>query len=302
MFGAIANIDADVTGGIGHGGMFKKLTGGDKKVSARHPYGKPFSYAPTTKQLYSANQVPETKVDDTAFFRRWLIVEFPNEYTDADKPGPDNDPALEDHLLDELPGILNWAIEGLERLLDQGHFMNEGETEDKRHRWQSWVDTVDKFISECIEVGGNQKYTSSETYERYVAFCREVLEETPESQRTLTDQLKKLPDIRYSGDFRFNGKKARGFKGLKFGWEPLNGEDIKTNGQSTLPQADAYQLIIATITEMEADDPQNSVSIDSVIEACSSEVGNSNRVSHIIGNLVDQKRLYRSEEGHVRSA
>lgn len=150
MHGAIANIDADVTGGIGYGGMFKKLTGSDRKVSARRPYGEPFDYHPTTKQLYAANEVPDTKVNDDAFFRRWLIIEFPTTFTAPEIPCPDKNPALEDDLLDELPGILNWALNGLGRLLQQGHFTNEGTTDDKRERWRTWGDSVERFIEECL--------------------------------------------------------------------------------------------------------------------------------------------------------
>lgn len=215
LFGSLANINADLSpSAIGHGGTFKMVVG-DDTISAEKKHQDPFTFRPTAKHLYSANQVPEVDVDDRAFFRRWLIVEFPETFTDPGQPGPDKDPDLTDDLLDELPGVLNLALDGLDRLIAQERFTNEGAAEDKRRRWEEWGDTVDRFINEAVETGGDDKHLAGDVYERYTAWCAQH-GETPESQQTLTRQLKKLDSVRYSSDFRFDGRKARGFKGLTF--------------------------------------------------------------------------------------
>lgn len=151
LYGTVANICADLSSrGIGDGGMFKTLVGGDT-VTGRRLYQEPFSFEATAKQLYSANQVPDVSIDDEAFFRRWLLVEFRTQFSDPDKPGPDENPELTDDLLEELPGILNWALDGYDRLMEQGHFTSEGDLLDKRERWLSWGDSISKLIEDGID-------------------------------------------------------------------------------------------------------------------------------------------------------
>ncbi len=303
MHGSIANIDADVTGGIGHGGMFKKLTGGDRKVSARRPYGEPFDYHPTTKQLYAANEVPDTKVDDDAFFRRWLIVEFPTTFTDPELSGPDKDPDLEDALLDELPGILNWALDGLNRLLDQGHFTNEGTTDDKRQRWRTWGDSVERFIEGCINTDGNEKHRTSDVYQRYKSWCDQH-GETPESQATLTGQIKTLEGVRYSSTFRFDGKQQRGFKGFTFTAEAppptASDSDAESPGaHAPLTQDDVVRRVRATVEQLIDANDGDAVPIDTIIDELDGSLGGRDP-EHFIENGKESGEFYEPVEGKIR--
>ena len=303
MFGSIANIDADVGDKIYNIETFKKLTGGDRKVDARKPYGEPFEFHPTTKQLYAANVVPEINEDTTAVFRRWLIVEFPTVFTDRDLPGPDKDPGLENDLLGELSGILNWALDGLDRLTAQGKFTNEGTTEEKRERWQTWGDSVDRFISECVDTEdteGDGKYRTSDAYDRYKAWC-EANGETPETQNVLTTALKKVDGVKYSSSFRFDGKQERGFKGLSFTSDtptPESGEDTGYNAQ--LPQGDAIDLVYETVCELAEDEPDGAVSIQRVAKNLNGALGGRDP-EHYIDKLKERDQLTEAGEGRVRS-
>lgn len=303
MFGAIANIDADVTGGIGHGGMFKKLTGGDP-VAARRPYGEPYTYRPTTKQLYSANAVPDTKVDDDAFFRRWLIVEFPTEFTASHRPGPNKDPELEAELLDELPGILNWALDGLDHLLGQDGFTNEGETEDKRRRWKEWGDTVDRFIEECIDTDASGKHTSGELHDVYSAYCRRELGETPESQGTLTRRVKSLDGVRYSQNFRFNGKKQRGFKGFALTDDAPEPEvqpsapGDRDERQSSLSQHDEYAKLREVIDASVRQSEDGLAPVEEVIDGLAPDVDR-DRAVHMLDRLRSRGDLIEPKDGYI---
>lgn len=251
LFGKFANIDADITGGIGHGGMFKKLSGGDRKVSARRPYEEPFDFHPTTKQLYSANEVPDAKDDTDAFYRRWVMVEFPRTFTDPGEPGPDKDPELERKLLEELPGILNWAIDGLHRLLEQGHFTNEGSTEEKRRRWMDWGNSIEKFISACIDEEAPKadrgKHTTRGVYARYSAWCHQAGETPDPDQGKLTSAIKTLDGVGYSSSYRFDGVQKRGFKGLAFTAEaPLPDPDLLDDDGEGGDEKDDTQLSLST--------------------------------------------------------
>jgi len=216
FYGSLANIDDDLSARkLGQGlGMFKKLVAGDR-VRARRLYEDGFEFDAVGKHLYAANEVPRVDVadDDEAFWRRWLLVEFPNHY-----PPSQREPDLRDRLTepDVLSGVLNWAIDGWARLLDQGHFTGEEQyAQAKRERWQAWGDSVDKFISECVENDPDaENRTTGDVHRRYAAWCREN-DERPASQQKLTTSLKS-EDLGYGKSVRIDGSVQRGYKTLEF--------------------------------------------------------------------------------------
>jgi putative DNA primase/helicase len=214
FYGAVANIDDDLSArSLGAGlGMFKKLVAGDR-VRARRLYEDGFQFRPTGKHLYAANEVPQVDVpdEDEAFWRRWLLVEFPNHY-----PPIERDPQLGDRLTepDALSGVLNWAIEGRARLLEEGVFTGEDHfAQQKRERWQSWGESVDKFISECVERDPDaDRLSTQDAHRRYAAWCRENGED-PVGQREFTNKLKN-EDVEYKNSIRIDGKIERGYDAL----------------------------------------------------------------------------------------
>jgi putative DNA primase/helicase len=232
FYGSLANIDDDLSARkIGQGiGMFKKLTAGNE-VRGRKLYQEGFKYRATGKHLYAANQVPQVNVpdDDEAFWRRWLLVEFPQHY-----PPSERDPGLEDRLTEPeaMSGVLNWAIEGWARLLEQGHFSGEKRyAQAKRERWQAWGDSIDKFISECVERDESAANISTTDVHRvYAEWCRNN-GERPGGQQNLTANLKN-EDLDYGKSVRpgGTGTPTRGFKSLGFTDEAPDVDDTPERG------------------------------------------------------------------------
>lgn len=227
--GALANIDDDLSSrSLGKGlGMFKKLVGGDP-VRARRLYQNGFEFKPTGKHLYAANKVPQVEADDEdeAFWSRWIMVEFPNFY-----PKSERDPDLRGELTEPEPmsGVLNWAIEGWRRLREQQEFTGElSEAYRKRQRWQQWGDTLDKFISECVQVVDDaDNVSTAEVHDRYVTWCDQEGEQA-ENQRALTQQLKNQ-GAGYSRNLRVDGAKTRGFQNIKF-TDDCPDPEVETDG------------------------------------------------------------------------
>lgn len=209
---AIANIDDDLSSasfGAGGLGMFKKLVAGDPVWAERK--GKDgFSFTPTGKHLYAANTVPDVNVsdDDVAFWERWEVVEFPNYY-----PPGERDPNLRHHLAENLSGVLNWAIDGWGRLMDNGRFTGELETWEKRDYWRRYGETIEQFIDECVTHDLDApNIPSGDVYQVYVAYC-ENHNETPDSQHKLTGKLK-AAGYTYKESVRVGDRTPRGFTNL----------------------------------------------------------------------------------------
>jgi putative DNA primase/helicase len=215
FYGALANIDDDLSERkLGSGlGMFKKLVGGDR-VRARRLYEDGFEFDATGKHLYAANTVPQVDVadEDEAFWRRWLLVEFPNHY-----PPGERDPHLRDELSEPeaLSGVLNWAVEGWARLMNQERFTGEKRyAAEKRSRWQSWGDSADKFIEAYLQRDEDaENVSTSQVHRRYAAWCREGNHD-PVGQQALTNRLKK-ESFDY-GRKKVDGQSARAFGAMSF--------------------------------------------------------------------------------------
>ena len=140
--------------------------------------------------------------DDVAFWRRWIIVEFPNYF-----PPQDRDPTLEKRLTSDenLSGVLNWAIQGYSRLMSQGRFTNIETTADEiRRLWQSWGESVDEFIVACLEHDPDaDNISTSGVNEIYREWCNQEGKHAEPNRGTVTKKIKNSSD-----DFGYK-KRAR---------------------------------------------------------------------------------------------
>jgi putative DNA primase/helicase len=84
----------------------KQLTGGDTIV-ARPLYGNPFEFKPKFKLAIVGNHKPLIRGDDHGIWRRVHLLPFTRIFEPQEQ-----DTDLPNKLHKELPGILNWAIEG----------------------------------------------------------------------------------------------------------------------------------------------------------------------------------------------
>ena len=208
LFGKWANIRNDIPAStVENTGTFKEIIGGDP-IKAERKRKDPFHFQPTAKHLYSANELPSTDTDDEAFYRRILLVPFPETV-----PEEDRDKTLDDTFQNkELSGILNWALEGLQRLLANGSFTGDRSPGQTQDTWQKWADSVSRFKQNAI-TSGSESIPKSEVYAAYLEFCRQ--EGIPsDTQHSMTRGLKQegLTDGRAYVD----GSQERVFQAVAF--------------------------------------------------------------------------------------
>lgn len=185
LYGKWANIRNDIPAAtVKNTGEFKEIIGGDP-MKAERKRKDPFRFEPTAKHLYAANELPATETDDEAFYRRILLVPFPETIPKAER-----DKHLDDKLQDELPGVLNWAIEGLQRLMNNGGFTGDRSPGRTQDTWQKWSDSVSRFKDAAIDEDGDEEIPKSKLYAAYLEYCRQ--EGIPsDTQHSLTRGLKK---------------------------------------------------------------------------------------------------------------
>jgi len=184
LHGSWANIRNDIpTGLIENTGQFKELIAGDP-IKVEKKRKDPFMMEPTAKHLFSANELPETETDDQAFFRRIILAAFPTTV-----PRGERDPTLPAKLQAEHPGILNWALEGLQRLLSNGSFTGDRSPARTEETWAKWGNSVKRFAQACIKPDEENHIPTSEMFAAYLAYCDNEGIPAETVQQTVTKTL-----------------------------------------------------------------------------------------------------------------
>jgi putative DNA primase/helicase len=217
LFGKLANLYPDLSNrALDKTGTFKMLTGGDT-VSAEHKFRDRFYFKNYAKLIFSANKIPESKDDTTAFFRRWIIINFPNRFL---PDNPKTDPQLLKKLTTEaeLSGFLNWCLEGLKRLNENKKFSTSKSIEETREQYLRSSDPVKAFAMDKLEYKAGSAIPKFEVYKMFIEYCQEMKLPTV-SQTTFASKLVECMPTTKSSRKRIEGK-------ITVCWEDLAMEGV----------------------------------------------------------------------------
>ena len=141
-------------------GLIKQLTGGDT-VSARFLYGEYFEFIPQFKIWLAANHKPVIRGDDYAVWRRIRLIPFNATFNEQERDGK-----LSGKLMAELPGILNWALQGCLAWQREG-LTPPAEVLEATKLYRNEMDIVQSWIDECCVLNVNAKAKASDLFENY---------------------------------------------------------------------------------------------------------------------------------------
>ena len=169
LYGKPANICSDLsTRALKDTGRFMTITGGDK-ISSSKKHEHPISFYPYSKLFFACNDIPPTTNKNLAFYRRWIILEFK---TQTDLKNVDAD--LKEKMLEELPGILNWSLKGLDRLLEKKAFSYWLNEEDVQDLYERGSNSIQSFIFHHIDTEDDEGALKKRAvYSKYKAYCEE---------------------------------------------------------------------------------------------------------------------------------
>lgn len=107
--------------------------------------------------------------------------------------------------------MLNWMLEGLQRLMQQGQFTADRTPGKTQRTWKKWGKTVDRFREVCLEKEDGGEVPKQRAYKAYHAFC-EAKNLPAETRHKMTRRLKSegIADGRAYVD----GKRQRVFVGV----------------------------------------------------------------------------------------
>lgn len=146
----------------------KSATGGDP-ITCRPLYGNYFSYIPQFKIWMSANTMINVRGTDNGIWRRIILIPFNKSFS-----ANNQDQELQAKLEAELPGILNWAIEGCIEWQSIGLNAPQ-QVLNATQNYRSSQDPLSDFVRErCLFKSGY--YTSKkDLYEQYTQYCDKTM-------------------------------------------------------------------------------------------------------------------------------
>ena len=131
--------------------------------------------------------------------------------------------SLADSLIEELPGILNWALEGCMMWQREG-LASPNEIQVATAEYRQQMDIIGSFIDDCCQVGHGESELSGDLYRAYSAWC-DRSGERPISNRAMGIELTERG---------FDAHKGAGGKRLRYGVSlkdsPLARGEVRLNG------------------------------------------------------------------------
>ena len=144
--------------------LLKKLSGQDL-IGFEMKNKTPFDGYNYAKIIINSNSLPSSEDTSEGFYRRWFIIDFPNQFPEG------ND------ILNTIPDVeynnLALKVIGiLPKLLESGQFTNQGTIEQRRDQYVFASNPLEKFIDTwCEESGEYVRYST--LYTAYIKFLKQ---------------------------------------------------------------------------------------------------------------------------------
>jgi len=123
--------------------ILKKLTGGDL-IGFEYKNKDPFEEKNYAKILIATNNLPTTTDKTIGFYRRWMIIDFPNQFSEKKD-------ILEDIPEEEYESLAIKCSFILRGLLKDRKFTNEGTIADRMKTYEDHSNPLEKFMKELVE-------------------------------------------------------------------------------------------------------------------------------------------------------
>lgn len=145
--------------------MLKKLSGGDL-IGFEYKNKDPFQETNYAKILIATNNLPTTSDKTIGFYRRWMIIDFPNQFSEKKD-------ILSEIPEEEYSSLAVKSIFILKDLLEERNFNNEGSIEQRKEKYESKSNFLESFLNIFTQDDINGYITSADFYKKFIEWCKE---------------------------------------------------------------------------------------------------------------------------------
>lgn len=141
----------------------------DGYIHCNPKYEDPFSFKNTAKFIVNTNELPNSADPTFGMARRMIIVNYNTIIPEKDRDSR----YYEKYLEPELAGIMNYALEGYDRLVAQKHFTKCSASEHAVQKYMRESSPVKLFVAEECILGPNQRIQKQKLFKAFIKFCEE---------------------------------------------------------------------------------------------------------------------------------
>lgn len=182
LHGKLVNLSLDISrDAMKNTSMLKSLSGRDI-ITCPRKFKEPITFVNYAKIIYGANELPFTYDTKDAFWERWILLEFPYTFIPEDRYNLEEDktyfkirdPDIAEKVTtpEELSGLLNWALDGLDRLENKGDFSYRLSPKEVMSMWIRKSDSFAAFFMDMLELEYDSKITKKELRRVYVEYTK----------------------------------------------------------------------------------------------------------------------------------
>ena len=194
--------------------IIKKLTGGDL-IGFEYKNKNPFEDVNYAKILIATNNLPSTTDKTLGFYRRWTIIDFPNQFSE------------EKDILNEIPKeeyecLAVKCLGILKDLLEKREFTNEGSLEERERKYEEKSNPFEKFIKEFVDFKDPNTHIPKWEFEKTLNEWLLENRHRKMSNRTITKNLREkgVDDgkvfVEFYNENKFDKKQIRAWLGIKW--------------------------------------------------------------------------------------
>lgn len=190
----LANVSPEFNENERFNEAFIKSATGEDGISGKDHYKKAESFVNQCKLTGSANYLPRYFEKSGALEKRLLLFPFDNQI-----PDDEQNIEIKEALFEELPGILNFAIEGRIRLFNRGRFVESPSMLELKKKAQEKNNLVLQWFNEEKRqslVPGQEYETLKLMIDDFRMYCEDEGIKTVPKRTSIITELKRIPGLR----------------------------------------------------------------------------------------------------------
>jgi len=225
LFGKMSNLASDLSRtDLKETGMIKALVGRDL-IQAKRKYLRDLNFVNYAKMVFATNELPRIYDTTDGFWTKWVLIEFPYKFItqkefDLLKENEkfkhkiiNPDIIKELTTKEELSGLLNLALDSLDRLLKNKDFSYSKGTKEVKDLWIRKSDSFMAFCLDCLEESFGDKISKKELTKEYFKY-RKKHKISGTSEKSIKITLENLFGVTEFRDW--SGNRERFWEGIKF--------------------------------------------------------------------------------------
>ncbi len=162
----------------------------------------------SARLMLASNELPRLSDASGALSSRFIVLRLKQSWYGQE------DTALSEKLMGELPGILLWAIQGWKTLRDRGRFLESGSADGLRQQLNDLTSPVSAFVREQCVVDDSARVARGDLYAAYCEWAKTAGRSHVEDEAGFGRHLRAAVSSIEDCQPRIDGRPTRHYRGI----------------------------------------------------------------------------------------